>query len=335
MTLQRSHKSSRGIALVLVMWVLALLTVMALALTQIQRTESALTANQLESARFRAQAEAVVSLVALDLLSTPSTTFDDAAMVWIPDGRTRAFQLDGEELLVTLSNDGSKLDLNSITAEQLVSLMQVTQDELSLDIPRLEQIADAIVDWRDENNLSMPNGAEDADYEAEGMPYGAADRPFQSVEELQQVLGMSRSIYAAIAPFLRVETGQGNPYAAFSAGQGQGQGSARATGQIDETFAAAPVLAVLNGYSLDNAQQIVEQRFQGLFADDAGEQRAPPQRGGPIYQLQIRRPRTDAPGPTMDVLIQIEPGSPAAFEVLWQRFGTQSRSPQEGIPEWP
>ena len=35
----------------------------------------------------------------------------------------------------------------------------------------------------------MLNGAEDADYEAEGLPYGAKDGPFQSVEELRQVLG--------------------------------------------------------------------------------------------------------------------------------------------------
>jgi Tfp pilus assembly protein PilX len=50
-SLGRSRRA-HGIALVLVMWVLALLTVMALGLTTTQRTQAALTANQVDAARF-------------------------------------------------------------------------------------------------------------------------------------------------------------------------------------------------------------------------------------------------------------------------------------------
>lgn len=316
---QAREKTARGIALVLVMWVLSLLTVMALALTQIQRTEGALTANQLDSAHFRAQASAVMSLVALNLLSTPPSTFEEQALVWVPDGRPRLFQLDGEEFLVTLSNEGSKLNLNEVTREQLVALIEVLQGEENQDELLRDQIADAILDWRDENDLSMLNGAEDADYEAAGLPYGARDGPFRSVEELQQVLGMTASTYAAIAPFLTVGGGQANPYAAFTAGQGKRSSNSG----VDENFAAAPVLAALQGYSLENAQIIVEERFLGLFDDEENGQRAPWDRGGPIYRIQITHQRRGIPGRAMQALIQIEPGSPAAFELLWQRFGAK------------
>lgn len=333
MAQKRGQKVSRGIALVLVMWVLSLLTVMALALTQIQRTESALTSNQLESARFRAQASAVLNLVALNLISTPATTFEDDPLIWIPDGRTRPFQFDGEEFLVALSNEGSKFDLNAITAEQLIALIELTQGEQNQDATPRNQIAAAIVDWRDQNNLSMLNGAEDEDYEAEGLPYGAADRPFRSVEELRQVLGMSASTYALIAPFLSVDSSETNPYSAFTAGQG----SDKSSGQVDENFAAAPVLAVLQGDTLEDARRIVEERFQGLFAEDENGQRLPLDRGGPSYHFQITRQRLGNPGPTMEALIQIETGSPAAFELLWQRFGAKAAgpSPQDGAVEWP
>ena len=63
-----------GIALVLVLWIISLLTVMALGLTTTQRTESALTQNQLDGARFRAMAEAAINLTVLNLLSTPLET---------------------------------------------------------------------------------------------------------------------------------------------------------------------------------------------------------------------------------------------------------------------
>lgn len=307
---QARKKTARGIALVLVMWVLSLLTVMALALTQIQRTEGALTANQLDSARFRAQASAVISLVALNLLSTPPSTFEEQALVWVPDSRPRLFLLDGEKFLVTLSNEGSKLNLNDATREQLVVLIEVVQGEENQDALLRDQVVDAILDWRDENDLSMLNGAEDADYEAAGLPYGARDGSFRSVEELQQVLGMPAWLFDRLAPYLTVE----------------GTG-----GQIAEAFAAAPVLVASSGYLLDEALRIVDERSQGLFADDPDGQVVPLDRGGPSYHLQVTQRRAGDRGPTMEALIRLEPGGRSAFEVLWQRFGSSHRAAEPAL----
>jgi general secretion pathway protein K len=299
--MKRGRTASRGIALVLVMWVLSLLTVMALALTQIQRTEGALTANQLDSARFRAQANAVMSVVALNLLSTPPSTFEEQALVWVPDGQPRLFQLDGEEFLVTLSNEASKLNLNEITREQLVALIEVVQGTENQDELLRDQLADAILDWRDENDLALLNGAEDADYEAEGLSYGARDGPFRSLEKLRQVLGMSRYLYERLVPYLTIEETEG---------------------EVNEAFASAPVLVAVNGYLLDQAQTIVEERSQGLFGEDSEGQLSPLDRGGPRYHLRITQRRLGNRGPTMDAMIRIEPGGQDAFEVLWQRFGS-------------
>ena len=62
-------RRQRGIALMLVMWVLTLLTVMAVSLTVSRRTEIALTDNQVESARFRALAEAAIAYTALHYMT--------------------------------------------------------------------------------------------------------------------------------------------------------------------------------------------------------------------------------------------------------------------------
>ena len=89
----------------------------------------------------------MISLVALNLLSTPPSTFDQEALVWVPDGRPRLFRLDGEEFSVRLSNEGSKFNLNEITREQLIALVDAVQAEEDRDELLSEQVADAVVDW--------------------------------------------------------------------------------------------------------------------------------------------------------------------------------------------
>ncbi len=93
--------SQRGIALVLVFWVIALLTVMALGLTKTQRTEAALTANQIADARCRAAADAVTQPEVLDLLSVPLETVPPE-QIWLPDGLLRPMQFEDQQLEVTL-----------------------------------------------------------------------------------------------------------------------------------------------------------------------------------------------------------------------------------------
>lgn len=87
-----------GIALVLVFWALALLTIIAVGLTTAQRTESTLAGNQLVGARFYALAEAGVSWAILNLL-IPVTIIDEETEIWVPDGMPRSWTFAGETLL--------------------------------------------------------------------------------------------------------------------------------------------------------------------------------------------------------------------------------------------
>ena len=53
-----------------------------------------------------------------------------------------------------------------------------------------------------------PNGAEEAAYRAAGLPWGPKNAPFETVEELQQVLGMTADIYKRVAPSLTTYSGE-------------------------------------------------------------------------------------------------------------------------------
>jgi general secretion pathway protein K len=286
------------------MWVLALLTVMALGLTTTQRTQSALSANQLDDARFRAQGDAALNLVALNLLSTPLLVPEDPEAVWVPDGQPHRLLLDGVPLELRLFDEAARLNLNSIPRNQLATLIELVQGEEGFDALQRDQLADAILDWRDADDLALLNGAEDADYRAAGLPFGARDAPFRSVVELQQVLGMTATIYQRLASHLTVaDTG----------------------GRVAATYATAEVLAVTQGLLLEDARQRVAERDQALFPDEEPAA-APRDRGGPLYRIQLTQQRADGPGRSMQALLRVpgEAGNP--FEVLWRRYGLVSPS---------
>jgi general secretion pathway protein K len=298
-----SARAQRGIALVLVLWVIALLTVMALGLTTTQRTESALTRNQIDAARFRAHAEAALALTALNLLTTPLEMVPDEE-VWIPNGVPRRLRFDGVELSVTLSNEASRIDLNRATREQLAMLIELAQGDEGYDETQRDALADAIVDWRDEDDLTQLNGAEDGDYEAAGLSYGAGDGPFNSVEELRQVLGMTRALYQRLAPDLTVYNQRGS---------------------VEQRFASAQVLAALQGIALDDAQQLVVDRDQPLLP--GGEPVGATNRGGPLYRLRVSQVARDGAGRHMEALLLVQRGARPPFDVVWRRFGLLAETP--------
>ena len=70
----------------------------------------------------------------------------------------------------------------------------------------MDYVLNAILDWRDPDSLRRNPGAEDVDYAHAG--YGAKDAPFNSVEELRLVAGMTNGLFASIYPALTIHSGQ-------------------------------------------------------------------------------------------------------------------------------
>lgn len=301
--------SQTGIALVLVLWIIALLTVMALGLTTTQRTESALTQNQLDGARFRAAAEAAINLTSLNLLSTSLETVPSEAVL-VPDGVPRTLTFDGIELSVTLYNEASRLNLNSVTQDQLATLIELAQGDDGFDQAQRDALADAILDWRDADDLTQLNGAEDGDYDAAGLPYGARDEPFQSVEELRQVLGMTRALYQRLAPDLSVDND---------------------SGRVDQQFASAPVIAALQGLSLEDAQRYVDERNAPVL--EGAQQPAAVNRGGPLYRVRVGLADADGATRSMEALMLLQPGQKPPVKVRWRRYGLLHQESTSPIPE--
>lgn len=98
-------------------------------------------------------------------------------------------------------DEQAKLNLNAVPPQVLVRLFVALK---ALDVDQAEELAAAIVDWRDADNQSEAQGAEDAYYHGLQPASECKDGPFESLEELLQVRGMTAALWRRLNPYLTI-----------------------------------------------------------------------------------------------------------------------------------
>lgn len=187
-------RRQRGIALIAVLWVLVLLALLAASFTRSTRTGAQLARNLVANAEARALADAGVYRAILGLLEAESGRRPAV------DGTPYRIGFEAGEVLLTLQDEGGKIDLNRAPEKLLAGLLQAVE----LDENEAARLVDAILDYRDRDDARRPSGAENDEYRAAGLTYGAKNAPFEAIEELRQVLGMTGAVYRRIAPAITV-----------------------------------------------------------------------------------------------------------------------------------
>lgn len=199
----------RGVALVLVMWLVALLIALVGAYAMTARIEH-MQGRTLARGIVAEQAARAGLEYAMTRLTDP-----DPALQWSPDGRAYPWAFGDAVVEVRVVDESGKVDLNAAEPPLLAALFQAAGSEPDT----AAAVAAAIIDWRDSDTLTQPGGgAEDAQYAAAGRPYGAKDAPFETVGEVEQVLGMTPALYARVEEYLTVFSGQAQPDERFAAG---------------------------------------------------------------------------------------------------------------------
>jgi len=219
------------VAFIIVIWLLALLTILLGAFALISRTEGMQARHMYDATVARYAAEAGINQAAY-FLSVP-----DQELRWIPDGREYQVVFDEFDIRVKVTDESGLIDLNAAdigTLTELFAGIGVEQDQA-------DALAAAIQDWRDADDLVSPNGAEDAEYAAAGYSWGPRNAPFDLVSELLQVLGMTPDIYRQVERSLTVYAGQSRPNLAF---------------------APYEILLSLPGMTPEMAQQIIQARHE-------------------------------------------------------------------------
>ena len=191
MSIGESWKPSTGqggMVLVIVLWIVTLLAVMAGSFAYSMRVETRLAASAVERAQARTLAEAGIAY-ALAWQLDP-----DAQKQWPPNGDPREWALGGGRMRIEVTNASGLVNLNNAGPDLLKALLAGA----GVDAGERDRLAEAIQDWRDPDDQPMPHGAEGPEYRAAGQ-LGPKNANFESVEELGQVLGVTRELQERLA----------------------------------------------------------------------------------------------------------------------------------------
>jgi general secretion pathway protein K len=180
----------RGFALLMVLWTMGLLALLVAQFTTTGRTETRVTANLRANATAQAAADGALHEAILRLLQG----------VWVPDDRPRMIRVQDAAVEIRVQNQASKVNPNAAPVAVLQSLLT----NQGIEPGKAAALARAIVDWRSASAKSASGGSKLSQYQAAGLPYAPAGKPFDSVEEVGQVVGMTPALLVRIKPFLSV-----------------------------------------------------------------------------------------------------------------------------------
>jgi general secretion pathway protein K len=181
----------RGFALLIVLWTLVLISLVVAHLTSTGRSEARIAGNLEKAAVAEAAADGVTFETIYRLL-------DNAKLRWPLTDAKYHLKLDRGAAEITIVSENGKINPNSATPELLAALIHLT----GVDNGTAGRLGAAIADWREPGDDPRPGGAKLAQYQAAGMDHSPPGEPFQTIDELGRVLGMTPKILAAIRPYL-------------------------------------------------------------------------------------------------------------------------------------
>ncbi len=180
---RRRPTGQRGMVLVIVLWIVTLLAVMAGGFAYSMRVETRLATSAVERAQARALAEAGVAY-ALAWQLDP-----EAQKQWPPNGDPREWTLGGGRLRIEVTNAGGLVNLNTADTELLKVLLKTA----GVDARDQDRMVEAISGWR--GNPGDQQRVQGAGSAAPGLK----SAPFESLDELEQISGMTRELYERLA----------------------------------------------------------------------------------------------------------------------------------------
>lgn len=186
-------KREQGIALVAVLWTMLLLGIIAASFLRETRVETNLARNLTERAKAELLAEAGVQRAMLGLLDPNEET------VWRADGTMHEFRLGDGVVWLSVQDEAGKIDLNHAPRELLIALFV----HLGLGADEAAALAGAIAAFRGPVGEGQPDSTDDM----LTRPQDDAHAGFERVEELPQVIGVSRDFYELVAPNVTVYSG--------------------------------------------------------------------------------------------------------------------------------
>lgn len=233
-----SIRTQQGVALVMVLLVVAIATTLATFIAQ----QQGFWQRAMENGRDRAQARRIAE-AGIDWAR--AVLADDASASQVDHGREMwalrlpAIPVEGGEVQGIITDQQGLFNLNNLVQNGVASMQDVTRFQrllVALGLP--PQLSGALVDWMDTDSEVSVNGAEDGFYMSLAKPYRCANRPLSDIGELAWIKGYDAHIIRRLQPFVSVLP--------------------ESNTKVNVNFAPAEVLmAILPGLALQDARALV------------------------------------------------------------------------------
>lgn len=309
------RSDERGVALMLVLWVIVVLGGIAagVAAWAHQSLDVARTTRTRAVARSAAESGVIAAKARLEELYAESGT---------PEARAGAFARFDEEVTragqrafgearyqIAVVDLGSRIDLNQAGAPILVPLFrQVVGEREAL------RLVAALEDWKDRDRRPRPGGAEAPQYAAAGSPFTPPNAPMLRLDELTRVRGFTDSIADLLAPYVTV----------------------LGSGRVNLNTAPRPVLAALPELGPSGADAVIAARGGGRLLASAEDVRALFADRGLTTVLSMRS-RTTIADRVLVISRGWQDGSSLTHEVqavLQLRMSTADAPPEWRVVHW-
>jgi general secretion pathway protein K len=165
---------------------MVLLGLLGSTITAAGRSEARIAANLLAQANAQAAADGAVAVAAYHLL-------DNSGQHWNADGAPRQVRIGDSVVTLRMEDQRGKIDPNDATSGLMAALLR----QLGLGDTESTTLGNAILDWRVANDSGTANA-----YTNAGHVFGPPHEPFESLDELALVLGMTPRLMAMLRPHL-------------------------------------------------------------------------------------------------------------------------------------
>ena len=180
--------------LVYIFWSLGLLATLAFSVVSAGMASYRVAASGVDSVQAEAAAEVAINRAVLGLLD------QRPQQRWRVDGVPRHITVGAFKARVTIQDELGRIDLNHADGPLLTRLFV----SVGLEHQAASALADKIQDWREGGLSKRLNGAKEHEYAAAGLTYRPRNGPFQSVDELNLVMGMTPDLFRRVASALTV-----------------------------------------------------------------------------------------------------------------------------------
>ncbi|WP_313551361.1 type II secretion system protein GspK [Pseudomonas sp.] len=178
-------KRQHGVALLITLWALALLSLVMAGVVTAVRLENKQSVHQLQDARAHLAAEAGLALAVQHLTGL------QREQRWIADGRSYQLEFDRMRLTIQVRSELGKLDLNSTSSALFIKVATA----LGVPAGQAKQVAAAL----------------------QARQNGTDPTPMRTLEELIQLPGMDNAMFTRLEPYITVWSGYDQPVVSFAA----------------------------------------------------------------------------------------------------------------------